>query len=129
MPWQEHFAAPRKIVEFANYSDSNVHAAPSATDGGDDVRDVEDVSDAGISLCLDHHATAMTRKVYNLATKKRVAEKRKVLDAWAVELRRIVGCGLRLNNWLLRPNQRPAAHRRNSSSSPTTRPRYLGRSR
>jgi hypothetical protein len=34
---------------------------------------------------------AITRKHYNLATKKRVAEKRKVLDAWAVELRRIVG--------------------------------------
>jgi hypothetical protein len=33
---------------------------------------------------------AITRKHYNLATKKRVAERRKVLDAWAVELRRIV---------------------------------------
>jgi integrase len=62
--------------------------------------DLEDVSDAGISLCLDHQANkdengkplpAITRKHYNLATKKRVAEKRKVLDAWAVELRRIVG--------------------------------------
>jgi hypothetical protein len=34
---------------------------------------------------------AITRKHYNLTTKKRVAEKRKVLDACAVELRRIVG--------------------------------------
>lgn len=62
--------------------------------------ELEGVSDAGISLCLDHQANkdengkplpAITRKRYNLATKKRVAEKRKVLDAWAVELRRIIG--------------------------------------
>ena len=62
--------------------------------------DLEDVSDAGISLCLDHQANkdengkplpAVTRKHYNLATKKRVTEKRKVLDALAVELRRIIG--------------------------------------
>jgi hypothetical protein len=62
--------------------------------------DLEDVSDAGISLCLDHQANkdesgkplpVATRKHYNLPTKKRVAEKRKVLDEWAVELRRIIG--------------------------------------
>jgi integrase len=61
--------------------------------------DLEGVSDASISLCLDHQANkdengkplpAITRKHYNLATKKRVAEKRKVLDAWAVELRRMI---------------------------------------
>ena len=34
---------------------------------------------------------AVTRKVYNLATRARVAKKREVLDAWAVELRRIIG--------------------------------------
>jgi hypothetical protein len=33
----------------------------------------------------------VTRKVYNLATRARVAKKREVLDAWAVELRRIIG--------------------------------------
>ena len=57
------------------------------------------LSEAGISLCLDHQANkdengkplpAITRKVYNLATRDRVAKKRKVLDAWAIELRRIV---------------------------------------
>jgi integrase len=62
--------------------------------------ELEGVSDAAISLCLDHQASkdengkplpTVTRKVYNLATKKRVTEKRKVLDAWAVELRRIIG--------------------------------------
>ena len=62
--------------------------------------ELEDVSDYGISLCLDHQANkdengkplpAVTSKVYNKATSKRVKEKRKVLDAWAVELRRIVG--------------------------------------
>jgi integrase len=62
--------------------------------------ELEGVSDAAISLCLDHQASkdengkalpSITRKVYNLATKKRVTEKRKVLDAWAIELRRIVG--------------------------------------
>jgi integrase len=67
------------------------------------------LSEAGISLCLDHQANkdengkplpAVTRKVYNLATRARVAKKREVLDAWAVELRRIIGepaeTGLRL---------------------------------
>jgi integrase len=58
------------------------------------------LSEAGISLCLDHQANkdengkplpAITRKVYNLATRVRVAKKREVLDAWAIELRRIVG--------------------------------------
>jgi integrase len=57
------------------------------------------LSEAGISLCLDHQANkdadgrplpAVTRKVYNLATRSRVAKKREVLDAWAIELRRIV---------------------------------------
>jgi hypothetical protein len=49
---------------------------------------------------LDHQASkdengkplpAVTNRVYNLATAARVARKRKVLDAWAVELRRIIG--------------------------------------
>jgi integrase len=57
------------------------------------------LSEAGISLCLDHQANkdddgkplpAITRKVYNRATRIQVAKKRVVLDAWAVELRRIV---------------------------------------
>ena len=57
------------------------------------------LSEADISLCLDHQASkdengkplpAVTRKVYNLATKARVERKRKVLDAWAIELRRII---------------------------------------
>ena len=57
------------------------------------------LSDAGISLCLDHQANkdengkplpAVTRRVYNLATRNRVAKKREVLDAWAIELRRII---------------------------------------
>jgi integrase len=57
------------------------------------------LSNAGISLCLDHQANkdedgkplpAVTRKVYNLATRIRVAKKREVLDAWAIELRRII---------------------------------------
>jgi integrase len=61
--------------------------------------ELEDVSDYGISLCLDHQTgkdkdgnklPAVTNKHYNLATKKRVNEKRKVLDRWAVELRRII---------------------------------------
>ena len=34
---------------------------------------------------------AITRKVYNLAARIRITKKREVLDAWAVELRRIVG--------------------------------------
>jgi hypothetical protein len=33
----------------------------------------------------------ITRKVYNRAARIQLAKKRKVLDAWAVELRRIVG--------------------------------------
>lgn len=62
--------------------------------------ELEDVSDCGISLCFDHQANkddngkqlpAVSNKVYNTATSKRVKEKRKVLDAWAVELRRIIG--------------------------------------
>ena len=59
-----------------------------------------DLSESGISLCLDHQANkdengkplpAITRKVYNLATRAGVAKKREVLDAWAIELRRIIG--------------------------------------
>jgi integrase len=59
------------------------------------------LSEADISLCLDHQASkdengkplpAVTNRVYNLATAARVARKRKVLDAWAIELRRII-CG------------------------------------
>ena len=58
------------------------------------------LSEAGISLCLDHQANkdengtplpTITRKVYNLATRARVEKRRKVLDAWAMELRRIIG--------------------------------------
>jgi integrase len=58
------------------------------------------LSEAGISLGLDHQANkdengkplpAVTRRVYNLATRVRVAKKREVLDAWAIELRRIIG--------------------------------------
>jgi integrase len=58
------------------------------------------LSEAGISLCLDHQANkdengkplpAITNRVYNLATRVRVEKKRKVLDAWAIELRRIIG--------------------------------------
>jgi integrase len=57
------------------------------------------LSESAISLCLDHQANkdddgkllpAITRKVYNRATRIQVAKKRGVLDAWAVELRRIV---------------------------------------
>lgn len=56
--------------------------------------------EAGISLALDHQSNkdesgkplpAVTRKVYNLATRARVAKKREVLDRWAAELRRIIG--------------------------------------
>lgn len=55
--------------------------------------------ESNISLCLDHQATkdengkalpAITAKVYNLDVEARVERKRKVLDAWAIELRRIV---------------------------------------
>jgi hypothetical protein len=58
------------------------------------------LSESAISLCLDHQATkgedgqplpAITNKVYNLSVVGRVERKRKVFDAWAVELRRIVG--------------------------------------
>jgi integrase len=61
--------------------------------------ELEDVSDFAISLVLDHQPTkdkdgnklpAITAKVYNKATRKRVNEKRKVLDRWAIELRRII---------------------------------------
>jgi integrase len=61
--------------------------------------ELEDVSDYGISACLDHQTgkdkdgnkiPPVTTKHYNLATKKRVNEKRRVLDRRAVELRRIV---------------------------------------
>jgi hypothetical protein len=34
---------------------------------------------------------AITNKVYNLSVVGRVEQKRKVLDAWAAELRRIIG--------------------------------------
>ncbi|WP_454621309.1 tyrosine-type recombinase/integrase [Bradyrhizobium cenepequi] len=66
------------------------------------------LSEASIALCLDHQASkdetgkplpAVTRKVYNRATRILVAKKRAVLDAWAAELRRIIGTkaeGLRL---------------------------------
>jgi integrase len=52
-----------------------------------------------ISLCLDHQAKvdengndlpAITQDVYSLAFEARVARKREVLDAWAVELQRII---------------------------------------
>jgi integrase len=75
-----------------------VYTARFAADCGNDVRR-DGLSDAGISLCLDHQANkdekgkplpAVTRKVYNLATRVRVAKKREVLDAWAIELRPIV---------------------------------------
>jgi len=53
-----------------------------------------------IALCLDHQSSkdengndwpVVTREVYSLAFEARVARKREVLDAWAIELRRIVG--------------------------------------
>lgn len=53
-----------------------------------------------IALCLDHQPSkdengtplpAVTRKVYNKATRIMVERKGEVLDAWAAELRRIVG--------------------------------------
>jgi integrase len=58
------------------------------------------LSESAISQCLDHQAIkgedgqplpAITNKVYNLSVVGRVERKRKVLDAWAIELRRIVG--------------------------------------
>ena len=65
------------------------------------------LSESSIALCLDHQANkdengkplpAVTRRVYNRATLIHVAKKREVLDAWAVEIRRIIGepAGLRL---------------------------------
>jgi integrase len=65
------------------------------------------LSESSIALCLDHQANkdengkplpAITNRVYNIGTRARVAKKRAVLDAWAVELRRIIGAetGLRL---------------------------------
>jgi integrase len=67
------------------------------------------LSEADISLRLDHQANkdengkllpAVTKRVYNLTATARVARKRAVLDAWAIELRRIIGepavTGLRL---------------------------------
>jgi integrase len=61
-----------------------------------------------IALCLDHQSNkdengndwpAVTQDVYSLGFEARVARKRAVLDAWAIELRRIVSepaAGLRL---------------------------------
>jgi integrase len=53
-----------------------------------------------IALCLDHQSSkdengndwpVVTQEIYSLAFEARVARKRDVLDAWAAELRRIVG--------------------------------------
>jgi integrase len=58
-----------------------------------------ELSESAIALCLDHQATkdesgnklpVITNKVYNLATRARVERKRRILTAWAVELRRII---------------------------------------
>jgi integrase len=61
-----------------------------------------------VALCLDHQSAtdengndwpAVTQDVYSLGFEARVARKRVVLDAWAVELRRIIAepaTGLRL---------------------------------
>jgi hypothetical protein len=58
-----------------------------------------ELSESAIALCLDHQATkdengnklpTVTNKVYNLATRARVERKRKILNAWAIELRRII---------------------------------------
>ena len=52
-----------------------------------------------IALTLDHQAAkdengkplpAVTKRVYNRSVIGRVERKRKVLDAWAIELRRII---------------------------------------
>jgi integrase len=57
-------------------------------------------SDAEIAPCLDHQPTkdangkplpAVTGKHYNHAQRKNMQEKRRVLDRWAAELRRIIG--------------------------------------
>jgi integrase len=53
-----------------------------------------------IALCLDHQSDkdengndwpVVTQEVYSLGFTARVTRKREVLDAWAVELRRIIG--------------------------------------
>jgi integrase len=58
------------------------------------------LSESGIAAVPRHQANkdengkplpAVTRRVYNRATLKHVAKKREVLDAWAVEIRRIIG--------------------------------------
>jgi integrase len=58
------------------------------------------LSEGDIAQCLDHQASkdengkplpATTNRVYNLATRARVERKRAILDAWAIELRRIIG--------------------------------------
>ena len=58
------------------------------------------LSESSIALCLDHQANkdengkplpAVTRKVYNRATRIMVTKKREVLDRWAVDLQRIIG--------------------------------------
>jgi integrase len=58
------------------------------------------LSEGDIALCLDHQASkdengkplpATTNRVYNLGTRARVERKRAILDAWAIELRRIIG--------------------------------------
>jgi integrase len=55
--------------------------------------------ESSIALCLDHQSNkdengkplpAITNRVYNLATRVRVVKKKAVLDAWAIELRRII---------------------------------------
>jgi integrase len=55
--------------------------------------------ESGISLCLDHQNSkdengkplpAVTNKVYNRSVRIKVERKREVLEAWAVELRRII---------------------------------------
>jgi integrase len=57
------------------------------------------LSESAISLCFDHQASkdengkplpAVTKRVYNRSVIGRVERKRKVLDAWAIELRRII---------------------------------------
>jgi integrase len=58
------------------------------------------LSEASIALCLDHQTSkdengkplpAVTNRVYNRAVRIRVERKREVLEAWAIELRRIIG--------------------------------------
>ena len=74
-----------------------VHAARFAEDGGDDVRAIGRVGDAGIALCLDHSEQggdgkplpAVTREVYSLAT--RLSEEARGARRVAAELRRIIG--------------------------------------